>query len=73
MSVKPLRFLLLVFAGWVNRRRVEVIEYLHEENRVLPRAARRPSFAFHRRAAQQARREGQSRRPTRAGTSSPAW
>src|ERR1041384_3723136 len=35
MSVAPLQFLLLVFAGWVNRRQVEVIEYLQEENRVL--------------------------------------
>jgi len=35
MSVGPLQFLLLVFADWVNRRQVEVIEYLQEENRVL--------------------------------------
>jgi putative transposase len=35
MSVAPLQFLLLVFAGWVNRRQVEVIEYLQEENRIL--------------------------------------
>ncbi|HSR99701.1 MAG TPA: hypothetical protein VLM79_21760 [Kofleriaceae bacterium] len=35
MSVAPLHFLLLVFAGWVNRRRVEVLEYLQEENRIL--------------------------------------
>src|ERR1044071_8628217 len=35
MSVAPLQFLLLVFAGWVNRRQVEVVEYLQEENRVL--------------------------------------
>lgn len=27
--------LLLMFAGWVNRRQLEVIEYLQEENRVL--------------------------------------
>src|ERR1700704_6765276 len=35
MSVAPLQFLLLVFAGWVNRRQVEILEYLQEENRVL--------------------------------------
>ena len=35
MSVAPLQFLLLVFAGWVNRRQIKVIEYLQEENRVL--------------------------------------
>ena len=35
MSTQPLPFLLLVFAGWVNRRQVEVIDYLKEENRVL--------------------------------------
>jgi hypothetical protein len=35
MSAAPLQFLLLVFAGWVNRRQREVVEYLHEENRVL--------------------------------------
>src|SRR6195256_4843810 len=35
MSVAPLQFLLLVFAGWVNRRQLEIVEYLQEENRVL--------------------------------------
>jgi hypothetical protein len=40
MSVAPLQFLMLVFAGWVNRRQVEILEYLREENRVL-RARRR--------------------------------
>ena len=35
MSVQPLQFLLLVFAGWVNRKQLEVIDYLKEENRVL--------------------------------------
>jgi hypothetical protein len=28
MSAAPLQFLLLVFAGWVNRRQREVVEYL---------------------------------------------
>ena len=31
----PLQLLLATFAGWVNRHRDEVIEYLVEENRVL--------------------------------------
>ncbi len=31
----PLRFLLLTFAGWVNRQQQDVLEYLLEENRVL--------------------------------------
>src|SRR5262245_43976969 len=31
----PLRFLLLTFAGWVNRQQHLVLEYLVEENRVL--------------------------------------
>jgi hypothetical protein len=35
MSVAPLQFLLLVFAGWVNRRQIEVIDYLKEKNRIL--------------------------------------
>jgi hypothetical protein len=35
MSVAPLQFLLLVFAGWVNRRQAAVLEYLHEENVIL--------------------------------------
>ena len=30
-----LQFLLLVLAGWVNRRQQDVIDYLREENRVL--------------------------------------
>ena len=34
-DLHALRFLLLVFAGWVNRHQQRVIEYLVEENRVL--------------------------------------
>src|SRR5262249_31591216 len=34
-SVAPLQFLLLVFAGWVNRHQADVVAYLQEENRVL--------------------------------------
>ena len=35
MDNHPLRFLVLVMAGWINRRQQDVIEYLQEENRVL--------------------------------------
>jgi putative transposase len=31
----PLHLLLMLFAGWVNRHQLDVIDYLHEENRVL--------------------------------------
>jgi hypothetical protein len=31
----PLRFLLVLFAGFVNREQAKVIDYLREENRVL--------------------------------------
>jgi hypothetical protein len=29
---QPLQLLLLIFAGWANRRQLDVIEYLQEEN-----------------------------------------
>jgi transposase InsO family protein len=32
---EPLQFLLMLMAGWVNRRQLEVIDYLKEENRIL--------------------------------------
>jgi putative transposase len=31
----PVKLILLMFAGWVNRHQLDVIEYLQEENRVL--------------------------------------
>src|SRR5882724_5698049 len=31
----PLHLLLMMFAGWVNRHQLDVIDYLQEENRVL--------------------------------------
>jgi hypothetical protein len=33
---RPLRLLLMMFAGWVNRHQLNVIEYLREENRSKP-------------------------------------
>jgi hypothetical protein len=35
MNTLHLEFLMLTFAGWVNRSQQDVIEYLLEENRVL--------------------------------------
>ncbi len=35
MPAAPLQFLLLLFAGWLNRRQHAVIDDLREENRVL--------------------------------------
>jgi hypothetical protein len=34
-EILPLRFLLLTFAGWINRQQQQVLDYLVEENRVL--------------------------------------
>ncbi len=35
MNTLQLHFLMLIFAGWVNRSQQDVLEYLQEENRVL--------------------------------------
>jgi transposase InsO family protein len=35
LLVLPFQLVLLMFAGWVNRHQLDVIEYLREENRVL--------------------------------------
>jgi transposase InsO family protein len=35
MNALPLKFLMLIFAGWVNRHQQDVIEYLQEGNRRL--------------------------------------
>lgn len=34
-SIQPFQFLVTLLAGWINRRQLEVIEYLKEENRLL--------------------------------------
>jgi hypothetical protein len=31
----PFRFLLIAVSGWMNQRLLQVIDYLHEENRML--------------------------------------
>jgi putative transposase len=33
--LQPLHLLLMMFAGWINRHQLDVIDYLQEENRVL--------------------------------------
>jgi len=33
--LQPLRFLLVLFAGWIHREQAQVVDYLTEENRVL--------------------------------------
>ncbi len=35
MNTLQLKFLMLIFAGWVNHSQQNVIEYLQEENRAL--------------------------------------
>jgi hypothetical protein len=35
MINQPLRFLLLMLSGWINRKQQDVIAYLQEENSVL--------------------------------------
>ena len=35
MNTLQLQFLMMIFAGWVNRGQQDVIDYLQEENRVL--------------------------------------
>ena len=35
MRAAPLQFLLMTFAGWVNRRQLAMIDYLKQENLVL--------------------------------------
>ena len=35
LAAQPLHLLLMMFAGWVNRHQLDVIDYLQEENRLL--------------------------------------
>jgi hypothetical protein len=50
-DLAPLRFLLVLFAGWVNRHQLDVIEYLLAENRVLKEQLRGRQPALQRRSA----------------------
>jgi putative transposase len=62
MNALPLQFLMLIFAGWVNRHQQDVIEYLQEENRALSSQlhGKRPQFTDQqrRRLALKAKRVG---------------
>ena len=53
-----LAFLLMIFAGWVNRRQLIAIEYLQAENRML-REAEGPTAPLHGRGASAAGTKGQ--------------
>lgn len=46
MSTAPLEFLLMTFAGWVNRRQLAMIDYLKAENLILRQqlGGRKPRF-----------------------------
>jgi hypothetical protein len=46
----PFQLVLLMFAGWVNRHQLDVIEYLQKENRVLKELGGMLSY-YHREAA----------------------
>jgi hypothetical protein len=35
MTFKPLTFIAVTIAGWMNRQQQDVIAYLREENRIL--------------------------------------
>jgi hypothetical protein len=43
-SFAPLKLLLIMFAGWVTRHHLDVIEYLQEENRVRATRTRGSTF-----------------------------
>jgi hypothetical protein len=45
MSVAPLPFLMLVFAGWVNRCQLELLEYIQEEPTTTATPGTAPLFA----------------------------
>jgi len=48
MTSRPLQFLLLVLVGWANRRQVEIIDNLKEENRILAGAGPQSPAAVYR-------------------------
>ena len=60
--LRPLQHLLIVFAGWVHRQQLDVIDYLQEENRVLRELLGDKPLRFtdaqRRRLAEKARRLG---------------
>jgi hypothetical protein len=48
MKGRPLEFLLLLFAGWVNRRQLAMIDYLKNGESDPARASAEPAAAIHR-------------------------
>jgi transposase InsO family protein len=64
MNALPLQFLMLIFAGWVNRHQHDVIEYLQGENRALREqlGGKRLRFTDHqrRRLAAKAKKVGRN-------------
>ena len=65
MRTLQLRFLMPIFAGWVNRSRQDVVEHFREENRALreQRGGKRLSFtdSGRRRLASKAEATGRKR------------
>ena len=71
MSAAPLQFLLMTFAGWVNRRQLAMIDYLKAENLVLRHQldGRKPRFTDDQRRRLAVKRRGASR--SQASSASP--
>ena len=72
IKTTSLNFLLLTVSGWVNRRQLDVIEYLREENRVLREHLGNKRLRF---TDAQRRRLGEKGRPWAArgsGSSGPS-
>jgi hypothetical protein len=67
LAVQRLQLVLLIVAGWVNRRHLDVIEYLREEIRVLKGAPAWSSSAVGRRQRGIPARRPDSSAEARAG------
>jgi putative transposase len=56
----PIQYSLLVFAGWVNRRQMDYVAYLKDENRILREVLGEKRLRFtdaqHRQLAKKAKR-----------------
>jgi len=48
ISSDPFRFLLIAMSGWMNQQQLELIDYLREENRVLPRTVGQKAITLQR-------------------------
>lgn len=47
-SLDPFRFVLIAVSGWMNQQQLELIDYLREENRVLPRTVGQKAITLQR-------------------------